>query len=153
MGDLLFKDGLFLTALVKLYTKNSKSPFLAQFLFDHISSAFEIEHNQYIYHESSNRAFLDFQKYQEEKYTNSYNKVRSEQNDSLEPVRRIVTAEQVELVEEKDYDQRLKARRENLALSSNHYGLNERLTRLKHKDTPLRPEMPNHFVSIDSTET
>ena len=92
VGDYLFKNGLFLTALVKLYTKNSDSPFLAQFLFDHFKSTFTIEENQYIFIESSNRTFADFQRYQEERYNNSYAKMRSDQSDSREPVRRTAFA-------------------------------------------------------------
>lgn len=56
IGDLLFKNGLFLVSIVKLFARESKTPFLCHYLFEHFSSSFTVEQNQYIFQDTARKA-------------------------------------------------------------------------------------------------
>ena len=78
VGEMLFKDGLFLTALTRLITHASKTPFLANYVYEYLNSAFNIEHNQFIFQESTERARVEFEKHLEERFMEKYSKFKQD---------------------------------------------------------------------------
>ena len=65
---MLFKDGLFLTAIARLSTHACKTPVMTNYVFEYFNSAFNVEYNQFIFQEATERAKNAFEKYIEEKY-------------------------------------------------------------------------------------
>jgi hypothetical protein len=68
IGEMLFKDGLFLTALARFLTHSSGTPFLANYVYEYLHSAFRIERNQFIFQQAFEQATMDFERHLEEKY-------------------------------------------------------------------------------------
>ena len=77
---MLFKDGLFLTALARLITHASKTPFLANYMYEYLNSAFSVEHNQFIFQEATERARIEFEKHLEERFMDKYTRVRQDRS-------------------------------------------------------------------------
>ena len=86
VGNLLFKDGLFLTALVRIFTKSAKDPFLANTLYQFLVSAFYPETNRYIFEQKSEQAFDDYLIFKEKQDTERYLKLKMRQPEELQPV-------------------------------------------------------------------
>lgn len=164
VGEIMFKDGLILSAIAKMFTKTSKGPFLAHYVFEHLNSAFILHHNQYIFHQRAIIAREEFEKHLERQYTESYFKTRQkldETHQELQPVRRTLPVLQEEAkVKEKEKEivapvERIKekegpaeevknteevspdtiVKKEHLVISSNCYTLNENCSKPKQSES------------------
>jgi hypothetical protein len=66
VGEMIFKDGMVLTALAKLWSRRGKTPFLANYVFRHLEGCFEIEQNQFVFYDACNRAYASYDQHLEQ---------------------------------------------------------------------------------------
>jgi hypothetical protein len=63
IGRNLFKNGLFLIGIAKLITRNSKSPFAINYIYDYLDSICQIEFNLFIFVKEREHAKQDYEQY------------------------------------------------------------------------------------------